>query len=86
MPKELIDPIAAARVLQAIIDARHGLSRLLVLAQRNDKGEPATESVGHVTALHSYIRTVDSAIWGDDEGRGGVIIRDLDRGSDAGNP
>ena len=55
-------------------------------AQSNDKGEPATESVGHITALHTYIRTVDSAIWGDDDGKGGVIIRDLDRGSDAGNP
>ena len=86
MQKELIDPLAAARVLQAIIDARHGLSRLLMQAQSNDKGEPATESVGHITALHTYIRTVDSAIWGDDEGKGGVIIRELDRGSDAGNP
>lgn len=86
MLKDQIDPIAATRVLQAIIDARHGLSRLLIRAQHNDKGEPATESVGHITALHSYIRTVDSAIWGDDEGRGGVIIRELDRGSDAGNP
>ena len=86
MSKELIDPIAAARVLQAIIDARHGLSRLLMQAQSNDKGEPATESVGHITALHTYIRTVDSAIWGGGDGKGGVIIRDLDRGSDAGNP
>ena len=86
MPKELIDPLAAVRVLQAIIDARHGLSRLLIQCQSNDKGEPATESVGHITALHSYIRTVDSAIWGDGDGKGGVIIRDLDRGSDAGNP
>ena len=84
MPKELIDPIAAARVLQAIIDARHGLSRLLMQTQHDDKGS-ATESVGHITALHSYIRTVDSCIWGDDE-KGGVIIRDLERGSDAGNP
>ena len=86
MPKELIDPIAATRVLQAIIDARHGLSQLLMQCQRNDKGEPATESVGHITALHTYIRTVDLAIWGDNNGKGGVIIRDLDRGSDAGNP
>ena len=85
MPKELIDPIAATRVLQAIIDARHGLSRLLMQCQSNDKGEPATESVGHITALHTYIRTVDSCIWGDGE-TGGVIIRELDRGSDAGNP
>jgi len=85
MSKELIDPIAAARVLQAIIDARHSLGRVLMQAQSNDKGEPATESVYHITALHSYIRTVDSAIWGDGE-TGGVIIRDLDRGSDAGNP
>lgn len=85
MSKELIDPLAAVRVLQAIIDARHGLSRLLVKAQSNDKGEPATESVGHISALHLYIRTVDSAIWGDGE-TGGVIIRDLDRGSDEGNP
>ena len=86
MHKELIDPIAASRVLQAIIDARHGLTRLLMQAQSNDKGEPSTESVGHITALHSYIRTVDLAIWGDGDGKGGVIIRDLDRGSDAGNP
>ena len=85
MHKELIDPIAASRVLQAIIDARHGLTRLLMQAQSNDKGEPATESVGHITALHTYIRTVDSCIWGDGE-TGGVIIRELDRGSDAGNP
>jgi len=85
MPKELINPLAAAKVLQVIIDARHGLSRLLMQAQSNDKGEPATESVGHITALHTYIRTVDSAIWGDGE-TGGVIIRELDRGSDAGNP
>ena len=85
MPKELIDPIAAVRVLQAIIDARHSLGRVLMQAQSNDKGEPATESVGHITALHSYIRTVDSCIWGDGE-TGGVIIRELDRGSDAGNP
>ena len=84
MSKELIDPIAAVRVLQAIIDARHSLGRVLMQAQSNDKGSP-TESVGHITALHTYIRTVDSAIWGDD-GVGGVIIRDLDRGSDAGNP
>lgn len=83
MPKELIDPIAAARVLQVIIDARHGLSRLLMQAQSNDKGS-ATESVGHITALHSYVRTVDDAIWGIDD-VGGVIIRELDRGSDAGN-
>jgi hypothetical protein len=86
MSKEQIDPLAAARVLQAIIDARHGLSRMLISAQKHNKGEPATESVGHVTALHSYIRTVDTAIWGDDEGKGGVIIRELERGSDAGNP
>ena len=85
MSEELINPLAAAKVLQVIIDARHGLSRLLMQAQSNDKGEPATESVGHITALHSYIRTVDSAIWGDGE-KGGVIIRELDRGSDAGNP
>ena len=85
MQRELIDPIAAAKVLQVIIDARHGLSRLLMQAQSNDKGEPATESVGHITALHTYIRTVDSAIWGDGE-KGGVIIRELERGSDAGNP
>ena len=85
MQRELIDPLSAAKVLQVIIDARHGLSRLLMQAQSKDKGEPATESVGHITALHSYIRTVDSAIWGDD-GKGGVIIRELDRGSDAGNP
>jgi len=85
MPKELIDPIAAARVLQAIIDARHGLTRLLMKVEVNDKGDPAIEYVGHMSALHTYIRTVDSAIWGDD-GVGGVIIRDLDRGSDAGNP
>jgi len=85
MSRELINPLAAAKVLQAIIDARHGLSRLLMQAQSNDKGEPATESVGHITALHTYIRTVDSCIWGDGE-TGGVIIRDLDRGSDAGNP
>ena len=85
MSKELIDPLAAARVLQAIIDARHGLSRVLMQTQHDDKGS-ATESVGHITALHSYIRTVDLAIWGDGDGKGGVIIRDLDRGSDAGNP
>jgi len=85
MPKELIDPIAAARVLQAIIDARHSLERVLIQAQSNDKGDPATESVYHITALYSYIRTVDSAIWGDGK-TGRVIIRDLDRGSDAGNP
>ena len=85
MPEELIDPIAATRVLQTIIDARHGLSRVLMQTQHDDKGS-ATESVGHITALHSYIRTVDLAIWGDGDGKGGVIIRDLDRGSDAGNP
>lgn len=85
MSKELIDPLAAVRVLQAIIDARQGLSRLLLKAQHNNKGEPATESVGHVAALHFYIRTVDGAIWGDGE-TGGVIIRELNRGSDEGNP
>jgi len=85
MQRELIDPLAAARVLQVIIDARHGLSRLLMKVEVNDKGESAIEYVGHMTALHTYIRTVDSAIWGDD-GVGGVIIRDLERGSDAGNP
>jgi len=58
---------------------------LLMQTQHDDKGS-ATESVGHITALHTYIRTVDSAIWGDDEGKGGVIIRELERGSDAGNP
>lgn len=84
MSRELVDPIAAAKVLQVIIDARHGLSRLLMQTQHDDKGS-ATESVGHITALHTYIRTVDTAIWGE-EGKGGVIIRELERGSDAGNP
>ncbi|CAB4186193.1 hypothetical protein UFOVP1199_9 [uncultured Caudovirales phage] len=84
MSKELINPLAAVKVLQAIIDARHGLSRVLMQTQHDDKGS-ATESVGHITALHLYVRFVDSAIWGDGE-TGGVIIRDLDRGSDAGNP
>ena len=85
MSKELIDPLAAARVLQVIIDDRHGLSRLLMKVEVNDKGDSAIEYVGHMTALHTFIRTVDDSIWGID-GKGGVIIRDLERGSDAGNP
>ena len=85
MKTDKIDPVLACKVLTRIIDARHSLSRLLIKAAEQDRGLPAVEAVGHVTALHSFIRTVDDAIWGD-EGKGGVIIRELDRGSDAGNP